>query len=172
MRLKAKYGRKHYKSNDSYLNAVYKKNKALIDEYLADVGKEGGVSTLRQFKHNIFETLQTLKRKGETATITHAMNVFTSSAQFLKEDFYEIHFRENLMRGLKRFNALNTLFKLTNKKFDINQVEYIGDKSYRYRGYVLRFRNSPQTISIYKDEKDETSIAEIRNPRWNEYRVI
>ena len=166
MKLRAKYGRKHYKNDETYLNAVYRRNKALIDEYMADVGKEGGISTLKQFKANIFETQNALKRKGKTATITHAVGVFTSSSQFIPEDrFYEIHFKENLVKGLKRFGAMKVLYNLTKMKFNIDEVQYIGDNSYLYRGYVIKLTNSPQKISIYKGKTGTIPREEIVNPR-------
>ena len=49
MKLRAKYSRSHYKTDASVLNADYRNNKAIIDEQLAGVGAEGGVSTLQQF---------------------------------------------------------------------------------------------------------------------------
>ena len=166
MKLRAKYGRKHYKSNDTYLNAVYRKNKALIDEYMADVGKEGGISTLKQFKANIYETQNALKRKGKTATITHAVSVFTSSSQFIPEEkFFEIHFKENLVKGLKRFGSMKTLYKLTGMKFNIDEVQYIGDNTYLYRGYAIKLGNTPQKISIYKGRAGTVPREEIINPR-------
>lgn len=166
MKLRAKYGRKHYKSNDSYLNAVYKKNKALIDEYMADVGKEGGVSTLRQFKANIYETQNALRRKGKTASITHAVSVFTSSSQFIPEDkFYDIHFKENLVKGLKRYGAMKTLYKLTKMRFNIDEVQYVGDNTYLYRGYAIKLKESPRKIVIYKGRTGTIPREEIINPR-------
>ena len=63
MKLRAKYGRKHYKTNDSYLNAVYRKNKTIIDEKLADIGVEG-ISPLKQFKNNVVDHRTSGKLKG------------------------------------------------------------------------------------------------------------
>lgn len=166
MKLRAKYGRKHYKSDETFLNAVYKRNKALINEYMEGVGKEGGVSTLRQFKSLVYETQGALKRKGKTHTIVNAMNVFTASSQFIPEDrYYDIHFKENLTKGLKRYGALKTLYNLTKTKFDINEVRYDGDNTYVYRDYAIVLKESPRKIEIYK-QTDRTQLkGEVINPR-------
>ena len=150
MKLRAKHGRKHYKSDESFLNAVYQNNKALIDDYLGDIGRSAGVTPLQQFKFNVYESRDTQKQKGKGSSIVRAMNVFTASSHFIPEDsFYRQHFMENLTKGLKRFGALKTLYKLTRKKFDPAMVTYIGDNMYSYEGYTIRFKNSPQAIEIY-----------------------
>lgn len=146
MKLRAKYGRKHYKTNDSYLNAVYRRNKDIIDEKLADVGVEG-ISTLKQFKNNVYETQRNLKRKGKTSTITRAMNVFTESRDFVSK---EEHYLENAIHGFKRFGVIEKLYSLTGKAFKASDLKYVGDKAYSYRGYVIRFNDSPVSVNIYK----------------------
>lgn len=146
MKLRAKHGRKHYKTNDSYLNAVYRNNKAIIDDKLADIGVEG-ISPLKQFKNNVYETQRNLKRKGKTSTITRAMNVFTESRDFTP---VEEHFSENAVRGLRRFKAIEKLYTLTGKAFDASKLKYVGDKAYSYRGYVIMFDDSPVSINIFK----------------------
>lgn len=162
MKLKAKFGRNHYKTNESYLNAVYRNNKTLINEYLGDIAEQGGVSPLRQFKKLVYENQSSLKRKGKTATITRALNTFTSSADFIPEDkFYEIHFRENAVKGIKKFGGIKTLHNLTKKKFDPNKLKYIGDNSYEYRGYVLKFGDSPKKLSIFKGRTGTVAKAEL-----------
>ena len=77
MKLRAKYRRSHYKTDDSFLNAVYRDNKAIIDERLEGVGAEGGVSVLQQFKYLVKETHQKihgteLKRGNGTGEPTTA----------------------------------------------------------------------------------------------------
>ena len=141
MKLKARYSRKRYKSDDSFLNAVYRRNKDIIDEYLKGVGQGSGISTLRQFKFLVKE----VKAEKKTS-ITHAMNVFTESHSFTPE---ELHFKENVVKGLRSFKMLNFLRKLTGKGMDIKDIKYVGDKSYEYRGYYIRFNNSPVSISIF-----------------------
>lgn len=168
MRLRAKYGRSHYKTDSSYLTAVYRNNKAIIDEQLAGVGAEGGVSTLKQFKYLVQETQQKIKRRtGRKPSITTAMNRFTSSRDFTPTD---LHMRENIVKGLKRFGALKTLYKLTGKKFDPAMVTYIGDNMYSYRGYVIKLNNSPQSIEIYDRVGDRGKVvASIRKQsEWYE----
>ena len=125
MKLRAKYSRSHYKSDSTYLTAVYRNNKAIIDEQLAGVGAEAGISTLKQFKYLVQETQQKIKRiTGRKPAITTAMNRFTSSRDFTPTD---LHMKENAQKGLRKFGALRTLYKLTGKKFDINDLSYIGD---------------------------------------------
>lgn len=158
MKLRAKYGRKHYKTNDSYLNAVYRNNKAIIDDKLADIGVEG-ISPLKQFKNNVYETQRNLKRKGKTSTITRAMNVFTESRDFTP---VEEHFLENAVRGLRRFKAMEKLYTLTGKAFDVSKLKYVGDNAYSYRGYVIKFNNSPMSISIFKGFNGK-KVAEVFN---------
>ena len=148
MRLRAKYKRSHYKSDSSYLTAVYRNNKAIIDEQLAGVGAEGGVSTLQQFKYLVAEKQQKIwKMTKRRVSVTTAMNKFTESRDFTPSD---LHFKENFVKGLKKFGAFQKLYKLTGKKFDMNKLSYIGDNMYSYRGYVIKLNNSPKKIEIYK----------------------
>lgn len=148
MKIRAKYRRSHYKTDSSYLTAVYRNNKALIDETLAGVGVEAGVSTLKQFKYLVFEKQQKIKRiTGRTPAITTAMNRFTESRDFTP---VELHMRENMAKGLKKYGVLKTLYKLTGKKFDSSNLFYIGDNMYNYKGYVIKLTNSPKSIELYK----------------------
>lgn len=157
MKLRAKYRRSHYKTDDSFLNAVYRDNKALIDERLEGVGAEGGVSVLQQFKYLVKETQQKIKnRTGRDPSITTAMNRFTASRDFTP---IEIHMRENMVKGLKNFGALRTLYKLTGHKFDPDMVVYIGDNMYSYRGYVIKLTNSPKSIEIYDRVGDRGKVV-------------
>lgn len=168
MKLRAKYSRSHYKSDSTYLTAVYKNNKAIIDEQLAGVGAEAGVSTLKQFKYLVQETQQKIKRiTGRKPAITTAMNRFTSSRDFTPT---ELHMRENIAKGLRKFGALKTLYKLTGKRFDVSAINYIGDNMYSYRGYVIRLNNSPKTIDIYNRAGPNGSVvASIsRKSEWYE----
>lgn len=168
MKLKAKYRRSHYKSDSSYLTAVYRNNKALIDEQLAGVGAEAGISTLKQFKYLVQETQQKIKRTtGRKVAITTAMNKFTSSRDFTP---VELHMRENVGKGLKKFGALKVLYKLTGQKFNIGAVSYIGDNMYSYRGYVIKFKNSPQSIDIYKGAGANATKVEtvVKKDEWYE----
>ena len=171
MKLRAKHGRRHYKSDESFLNAVYRNNKALIDNYLGDIGRRAGVTPLQQFKFNVYESRDVQKHKGRGSSIVRAMNVFTASSHFIPEDsFYRQHFMENLTKGLKRFGALKTLYKLTGKRFDPAMVTYIGDNMYSYHGYTIRFKNSPQAIEIYDGPAQNSNmVASIRKQsEWYE----
>ena len=157
MKLRAKYSRSHYKTDASFLTAVYRNNKAIIDEQLAGVGAEGGVSALQQFKYLVKETQQKIKnRTGRKPSITTAMNRFTASRDFTP---IEIHMRENIVKGLKNFGALKTLYKLTGHKFDPAMVSYIGDNMYSYRGYVIKLTNSPKSIEIYDRVGDRGKVV-------------
>lgn len=166
MKLRAKYSRSHYKSDSTYLTAVYRNNKAIIDEQLAGVGAEAGISTLKQFKYLVQETQQKIKRMtGRKPAITTAMNRFTSSRDFTPTD---LHMRENIVKGLKRFGALKTLYKLTGKKFDPAMVTYIGDNMYSYRGYVIKLNNSPKSIDIYKTVGGNVVASVTKRNEWYE----
>lgn len=161
MKLRALFRRSHYKSDESFLNAVYRNNKTLIDDYLAGVGKESGTTPLKQFKFNVYETQQALKNKGKSISITNAMNIFTSSGHFIPEDkFYYVHFRENLTKGLRKFGGLKTLYKLTGHKFDPNMASYVGDNTYEYEGYSISFNNSPMSIQIMKGKGKNAKVIE------------
>lgn len=166
MKLKARFSRSHYKTDASFLTAVYKNNKAIIDEQLAGVGAEGGVSPLQQFKYLVKETQQKIKRRtGRKPSILTAMNRFTSSRDFTPAD---LHMKENAQKGLKNFGALKTLYKLTGKKFDVNDLHYIGDDMYSYRGYVISFDPSPRSIKLYKKVGGKEIASFSKKSEWYE----
>lgn len=166
MKLRAKYSRSHYKSDSTYLTAVYRNNKAIIDEQLAGVGAEAGISTLKQFKYLVQETQQKIKRiTGRKPAITTAMNRFTSSRDFTPTD---LHMKENAQKGLRKFGALRTLYKLTGKKFDINDLSYIGDDMYSYRGYVISFDPSPRSIKLYRKVGGKEIASFSKQSEWYE----
>ena len=166
MKLRAKFRRSHYKSDSSYLTAVYKNNKAIIDEQLAGVGAEAGISPLKQFKYLVWESQQKIKRMtGRKPAITTAMNKFTSSRDFTP---VELHMRENMAKGLKNFGAIKTLYKLTGKKFDASMLNYIGDNMYSYRGYVIKLKQSPKSIELYKSVSGTKLASFNRKDEWYE----
>lgn len=166
MKLKARFSRSHYKTDASFLTAVYKNNKAIIDEQLAGVGAEGGVSPLQQFKYLVKETQQKIKRRtGRKPSILTAMNRFTSSRDFTPAD---LQMRENISKGLKRYGALKTLYKLTGKKFDPAMITYIGDNMYSYQGYVIKLTNSPQSIELYKGIRGTKVASFSKKNEWYE----
>ena len=151
MKLRAKYARSHYKNDTTFLNAVYRRNKDIIDEKLGDIAKQGGVSPLQQFKFNVFEERKTLRRKGhKNAGLTQAMNKFTESARFTPQ---ELHFKENVAHSLRKYKAMGVLRDLTKKSFNIDNLQYIGNKSYTYNGYIIMFDNSPKSLKIFKNTK-------------------
>lgn len=163
MKLRAKYRRSHYKSDDSFLTAVYRNNKAIIDEQLAGVGN---IPTIQQFKYLVRETRQSIKRKrGRAPSITTAMNRFTSSRLFTPAD---LQMKENISKGLKRYGALKTLYKLTGKRFDPAMVTYIGDNMYSYQGYVIKLTNSPQSIELYKGVRGTKVASFSKKNEWYE----
>lgn len=166
MKLRAKYSRSHYKSDSSYLTAVYRNNRAIIDEQLAGVGAEANISTLKQFKYLVQETQNKIKRMtGRKPAITTAMNRFTSSRDFTP---VEMHMRENIAKGLRKFGALKTLYKLTGKKFDATKINYIGDNMYTYRSYVIKLNNSPKSIDIYKTVGGNVIASVTKRNEWYE----
>ena len=146
MILKAKKPRNRYKSTSSWLDAVYRNNKAFIDEKLPDT--ESKTSKKRLFK-------QIIKDYVEEDDLTYKQAVAVASRS---TTFTEVKERLvfNAYKALKKDEAAYREFRELTKEqgryTKINFDEFVWDKdskSYVY-GKKLRvyFRNSPKDVVV------------------------
>lgn len=141
---KAKYRRSHYKSDATYIRAVYQKNKTVIDEKLRDIG-----NPYKIFKEQIKE----FKEQGKT--VTESINTIARSTIFTTE---KERLHENFWSGLKAFKEEYKQFKeLTKEKgryTKLDDSKIVWDRN--ARGYVydnkilITYENSPFGIKFTK----------------------
>lgn len=139
--------KKNYKNNDTYLNAVYKQNKQMIDDAYT------GIKNKKEaFKRQIMSRME-----QENSTIKSAIK------KELHRDVYipkAEKFKENAISGLKQFQEFKKFQRsLRDKsgrfvKFDKNNVKYEGENKYSYvdgfgNSFIIDFSNSPKQIKIY-----------------------
>lgn len=140
--LKAKKNKGAYKSTDSWIDAIYRNNKLIIDKELSFAGNPKKVFK-QMVKENIAEGMSPTKAVSTIARST----LFTSEAERL---------RNNMLSGLRSdrdaFKAFRELTKERGKyaKFDPNKLHWDSkDKVYIYGGNVIiSFQNSPYGVLV------------------------
>lgn len=141
---KAKYRRNHYKSNGTYIRAVYQNNKIVIDKELGDIG-----NPYKVFKQQIVEYMQQGKSLEEGIQTIARSTIFTTEKERLHENFWS---------GLKAFKEEYKQFKeLTKEKgryTKLDDSKLVWDRN--ARGYVydnkilITYENSPFGIKFTK----------------------
>ena len=139
---------KNYKTQNEYIDAVYKLYKEKINK-----GYEGIKNKKGAFKQQIKDRLKQDSSLSLKETIKKELGreVYVSKAE---------KFKNNVMQGLKTY-GLEKTFKSGLRddkgrfvKFDENNLNYIGDNSYEYidnygNHFVINFKNSPKEVQIY-----------------------
>lgn len=141
---KAKYRRSHYKTDATYIRAVYLNNKEVIDAELNFMGNPYQV-----FKQQIIE----YKEQGKT--VTEGIQTLARSTIFTSE---EERFHENFWSGLKAFKEEYKQFKELTKekgrytKLDDSKLKWDKDaRGYVYDNKILiSYENSPFGIRFTK----------------------
>lgn len=146
-----------YKDLDSYLDAVYRKNKEFIDEKMLndeelelasnrDILKKQ--SKKRLFKNYVKEYME------EGYSVDKALKMVSNSRVFT--EYVELA-QENVLEGLKKeFKAAYKRFReLTKKKgrytkIDSSKFVYIGNNEYVYEDILVSFKNSPKAVVVRK----------------------
>lgn len=138
---KAKQPKSKYKSTESWIDAVYRNNKVIIDGELASSG-----NPRRVFKQIINEYMD------EGLSPTKAMQTLARSTIFTTD---KERIQNNMWAGLKGDKEAYRLFRELTKergrytKFDESKL--IWDRSqhaYIYSGVMISFQNSPFGVNV------------------------
>lgn len=140
--LKAKKSKKAYKNTESWLDAVYRNNKDVINRELSFAGNPKKV-----FKQMVRENM------AEGMSPTKAVSTVARSTLFTSE---EERLRENMLSGLRgdreAFRAFRELTKEHGRytKFDPSKLSWDAtDKVYVYnQNIVISFQNSPYGVNV------------------------
>ena len=143
--LKAKHRKSFYKSEEYWLNAIYRANKALIDAAYEGKGTRGPRAV---FKSQVKE----YKAKGYTSRA--AVKIVSNTRAFRPAGVP--WYVENAVQGMKSMGVWQQFLKLNRDAqgrylpFDIYKMKYIGDKVYLYDNrIIIELRNSPVGIYMY-----------------------
>lgn len=117
--------RKYYKNDLTYIQAVYKNNKQLIDE------KNEGISlpSNKVFKQDVLDYMEV-----QNISVTKAIGKVLRSRKYLS--VAELS-KQNLIQGLKSQGLYKEFRELTKErgrytKFDENKLQYRGEGIYQY----------------------------------------
>ena len=139
---KAKKPKSKYKNTESWIEAVYRHNKAVID---SELSRSSG-NPKRVFKQIINEYMQ------EGLSPTKAMQTLARSTIFTTD---RERIRNNMWAGLKGDKEAYKIFRELTKengrytKFDESKL--VWDRSqhaYIYSGVMISFQNSPFGVSV------------------------
>lgn len=140
---KAKKAKSRYKNTDSWIDAVYRNNKEVIDNELSKFG-----SPKRVFKQIVREHMD------EGLSPTAAMKTIARSTLFTSE---KERIRNNMMTALKEDRAAYKAFRELTKekgkytKFDPSKLVWNKDDHvYQYDDVVISFENSPYEVKVWK----------------------
>ena len=143
--LKSKHRESFYKSEEAWLNAIYRANKAIIDAAYEGKGTSGPraifKSQVREYKAQGYSTKESIKIVSNTRAFRPAGVPW---------------YIENAVQGMKTMGVWQQFLQLNRDArgrflpFDIYKMKYIGDKVYLYDNrIVIEFRNSPVGIYLY-----------------------
>lgn len=168
IQLKANKARSKYKNTEAWLDAVYRKNKFVIDKTFIP-SSQSGKSIKAQFKQSVRDYMDYFGPEK-------ALKAATKSAHFTTP---KERIRENLLSGLKkdqdtykRFQQLTRGSKGRFEKFDPEKLFYhFRDKVYVYDNRVIiSFENSPQRVTVREMSSQERQIrSNQQNKILNEY---
>ena len=143
MKLKAKFGKSHYKNTNAWLDAIYRNNKQLIDNTLVTTeGTSAKTVFKRLVKENINEGNSPIKAVNKLAKST----VFTSTRDRLVDNAYQ-----GIVGDKEAYKAFRNLTKENGRFTKIDRDKFNYDKdtnSYTYDNVRISFRNSPYGVII------------------------
>lgn len=146
IKLKAKMPKSKYKSTDSWLDAIYRNNKVIIDE---KVRSTAGLSKKSVFKRLVKEQMEQGSSATRAVNVIERSTIFTSVKERLQANLYS-----GLKGDQQAYRDFRELTKEKGKyaKFDPNLLTYdYKDKAYYYGDKVkISFENSPQRIIVSK----------------------
>lgn len=139
---KAKHNKGFYKNTNSWIDAVYRNNKAIIDTKLANTGKPK--ATFKQMvKEYISEGMTPTKAVSTIARST----LFTPEVVRIKNNFYQGLLGDpsayKAFRELTKVKGRYTKFDAEKLKWDKDEHRYIYDSS-----VIISFQNSPFGVDV------------------------
>lgn len=152
MKLKALKAKSKYKNENAWLDAVYRKNKNLIDFSFPE---RGGLSSKKLFKMQVKQYKEL--ENGRYSTYK-SVQLVAKSSSFTSKD--ERLFQENLFKGLASNTRASQRFeKLSGEKIknvSIKDLKYEGSGQYSYKGVIIetRYNNAIRIIPL-KELKNE-----------------
>ena len=155
VRLRAKRPRKAYKSDLTYLRAVYDNNKEWLNK-MAQYKPTN--ATLRQ--SFVTDAMNYIKR-GYTAT--QAANMLASSASFAGKSYRgRINIRNVILNDKKLYKKFKSLTNIKNKEsFDLDKLEWnYYWQEYRYGDISIDVQHSPYGIFIYNRKEGLEEITD------------
>lgn len=140
--LRAKKAKYKYKSENSWLNAVYRNNKGKIDKALSAVREK---NKLKLFKQLVYERQEV---NGESAY--KAVQNLSKTEVFVSR---KERAQKNLLEALKKDKETFKQFRKYagwSKKINENKFEWdYDDNVYKYDGITIDITNSPYGINVY-----------------------
>ena len=143
---KALHNKSYYKNTEAWVNAVYRNNKAIIDEKLSSAG-----SPKKVFKQMIKEYME------EGLRPTKAVATIAQSRIFRPPLPLPERMRENMMSGLvgdrSAYKAFREFTKEKGRYTKIDKSKIIWSKSenaYIYGNTLISFQNSPYGVTVKK----------------------
>ena len=147
MILRASKAKSKYKSENAWLDAVYRKNKKLIDFSFPETGD---ISSKARFKQKVRE----YKEVGYSTY--KSTQLVTKTSAYVSKNGNEL-FKENIYKGIfsrtrEREKFLKTA-GLKAKEVDPSKFEYIGNGLYLYNNIIVETRYTGN-LRIYKEDKN------------------
>ena len=156
VRLRAKRPRKAYKSNESYLRAVFDRNKKWLELKATYTPTR---ATLRQ--SFVLEAMNYVK-KGKSAV--QAANMVASSASFAGKGYRgKINIYNVIMNDKKLYKKFKEEARLKKKAdFDVEKIQwrYVDNGYYIYEDVIIDVSNSPFRITIRRKGKGLEKISD------------
>lgn len=151
MELKAPHKKSYYKNDDSWYKAIYRANKAIIDEATAGINEK--TARWRIIKDDIES-----RSKYEKISKVKALKALSHTEKYTSPAERMINnVRKGLSsldpRAMKQFQNLLKDKKGRYSKIDYSNMQYIGNNTYIYKNpngkdIVVSFENSPKTVKV------------------------
>lgn len=148
--LHAKYTRRHYKSDKTFIDAVYVRNKKFIDSHLGK--SDSGLSIRMRFRHLVEQYIKQQNISAQSAiNILASSESMTTAAERMQRNITKaIKNNPSIYKDFKKELKLTKKQEIDSSKFQWDYME----EAYEYDGYYVQIDNSPKdgsySIKIYK----------------------
>ena len=150
--LTAKRAKSRYKSTSKWLDAVYRNNKALIDEKIET--PEAKTSKRKVFKQLVKEYTDEGYTAKQAVKKVSRSTIFTTTKERLQANAYE-----GLIDDKEAFKKFRELTKSKGKYQKIEMDKFVYDKeshSYIYDDKIkISYSNSPEEVIVEELDEDE-----------------
>ena len=145
----APHPRRYYKNDDAYIDAIYRKNKEIIDRKLSDVGT-GRPKAL--FKTLVKEYIEEGKTPRQSASIVGRSELFVPRAERLGSNAFSALRKDPT--SWKAFSSLRSKRDERGRFTKIDTTKLTWDKKQKVYVYnnevVISFKNSPKITIVKK----------------------